>query len=369
MSIEILDAVKVAQLQRCSDPAGRYLGSLINRGPAHFIDNAKVRMEALMIDDKILPLVISERVAGNSNVCSSYAHYFEYAFHEFAKRHGQVALALIKPPRAMLGAVLRNGSIDRAVSVNNWLFTTNPRHGLSSPQIAELTAHLTRRYPDSAIVFRSLNPTSDMPGLEALRVNRYRLVPSRRVYVLDPRSQRYLAHADARRDLGKLRKTRYSIVETFAAIAPHFERMAAFYCDLYLGKHSPLNPHYDAEFFALTLKDGFLSYRAFMEDGRLDAFVSFFVEDGLMTAALLGYDLNRPRKLGLYRLAFALLIDEASRRNVLLNMSGGAGDFKMLRGAELVQEYDAVYDRHLPFARRLRWGTVYLAAQVGRLLP
>ena len=102
---------------------------------------------------------------------------------------------------------------------------------------------------------------------------------------------------------------------------------------------------------------------------RLDAFVSFFVEDGLMTAALLGYDLNRPRKLGLYRLAFALLIDEASRRKVLLNMSGGAGDFKMLRGAELVQEYDAVYDRHLPFARRLRWGTVYLAAQVGRLLP
>ena len=73
--------------------------------------------------------------------------------------------------------------------------------------------------------------------------------------------------------------------------------MAVLYRDLYLGKYSPLNPQYNADYFTLTLKEGFLTYRAFVEDGRLDAFVSYFVEDELMTSSLLAHDRNRPRKL------------------------------------------------------------------------
>ncbi len=371
MSIEVLDAVNVAGVPRFDglpDPASCYIASLVKRGPVSYVDNAKVRMEALVIDEKVLPLVISERVEGNSNVCSAYAHYFEYAFQEFAKRYGRVPLGLLKAPRSLLGALLRSGSIDRVVFVNNWLLTTNPPHGLSSAQIAALTTYLTRRYPDYAIVFRSLNPLSDPRDLDALRANRYRLVPSRRVYLLDARNQRYLEHRDVRRDLGKLRKTQYSIVDIPEVIVPHVARMAALYRDLYLGKHSALNPQYNADFFALTLKDRFMTYRAFVEDGRIDAFVSYFIKDGVMTASLLGYDRNRPRRLGLYRLAFALLIEEAAKRKVLLNLSAGAGDFKMLRGAVPVQECDAVYDRHLPVHRRLPWACVRIATRLGRLL-
>ena len=99
MSIEVLDAVNVARLPRLDgspDPASCYIASLIKRGPASYVDNAKVRMEALVIDEKVLPLVISERVEGNSNVCSAYAHYFEYAFQELAKRYGRVPLVCSK---------------------------------------------------------------------------------------------------------------------------------------------------------------------------------------------------------------------------------------------------------------------------------
>jgi len=166
-----------------------------------------------------------------------------------------------------------------------------------------------------------------------------------------------------------LRKSYYSIADIPEAITPHINRMVALYRDLYLGKYSPLNPQYNADYFALTLKEGFITYRAFMEDGRLDAFVSYFVEDELMTSSLVAHDRNRPRKLALYRLTFALLIEEAAKRKVLLNMSAGAGDFKLFRGAQLVQECDAVYDRHLPVARRLPWVTVNLMTQLGRLLP
>ncbi len=371
MSIEVLDADNVARLPRpdgSPDPASCYIASFVRRGPRSYVDNANVRMDALVIDEKVLPLVISERVEGNSNVCSAYAHYFEYAFQELARRYRRVPSCLLKAPRSLLGALLRSGSIDRLVFVNNWLLTTNPSHGLSSAQIAALTAYLTRRYPDSAIVFRSVNPLADRPGLDALQTNGYRLVPSRRVYMLDTGSQRYLERSNVREDLRRLRQTSYSIVDRPEDLASHAPRIAALYRDLYLGKHSLLNPQFNTDFVSLTLEERFLTYRALIEDGRVDAFITYFVKDGLMTTSFLGYDLQRPRNLGLYRLAFALLITEAAQRKALLNISAGAGDFKMLRGAVPVQECDAVYDRHLPVPRRMLWAGIRMAAGLGRLL-
>ena len=371
MSIEVLYADNVARLPRhdgSPDPASCYIASVVRRGPRSYVDNANVRMDALVIDEKVLPLVISERVEGNSNVCSAYAHYFEYAFQELARRYRRVPFGLLKAPRSLLGALLRRGSIDRLVFVNNWLLSTNPSHGLSSAQIGALTAYLTRRYPDSAIVFRSVNPLADRTGLDALQTNSYRLVPSRRVYMLDTGSQRYLERSNVREDLRRLRQTSYSIVDCPEDLVSHAPRIAALYRDLYRGKHSPLNPQFNADFVSLTLEERFLTYRALIEDGRVDAFISYFVEDRLMTASLVGYDLQRPRNLGLYRLAFALLITEAAQRKALLNISAGVADFKMLRGAVPVQEFDAVYDRHLPVHRRLPWAGIQMATGLGRLL-
>ena len=116
MSIEVLDADNAARLPQ-PDPASRYIASVVGRGPSSYVDNANVRMSALVIDGKVLPLVISERVEGNSNVCSAYAHYFEYALQELARRYRRIPFGLLKAPRALFGALLRSGSIDRIVFV------------------------------------------------------------------------------------------------------------------------------------------------------------------------------------------------------------------------------------------------------------
>jgi hypothetical protein len=72
-----------------------------------------------------------------------------------------------------------------------------------------------------------------------------------------------------------------------------------------------------------------------------------------MTAFVMGYDIEMPQELGLYRQAFVLFLNEARRRRQIVNLSAGAGSFKAFRGAVPHIEYDAVYDRHLPYDRQL----------------
>ncbi|HLI79888.1 MAG TPA: hypothetical protein VKV03_07890 [Candidatus Binataceae bacterium] len=366
--VEIISADQLRQSGAAADSAMCYLAALIERGPAHYLDNARVRMEALRIDGRVLPLVVSERVADNSNVCSVYAHYHQYSASEFARRFGSVRSLLLKPPRSLLGALFRIGSIDRIVYVNNWLLTTNPNHGLASAQIAAVTRMLTQRYPGSAIIFRSVNPMSDPQGLDALRTNHYRIVPSRPIYIVDTKCRRFLERSNFQADLARLKRTAYTIIEDPRELAPHAPRMAELYRELYLRKHSPLNPQYNREFFSMILEARFMNHRAFIKDGRVDAFFSYLLEDGVMTASLIAYDLAVPQKLALYRMGFALAIAEAAKRQMLLNLSAGAGEFKMLRGALPVQEYDAIYDRHLPMSRRLPWACLEAGARAGRHL-
>jgi len=101
-----------------------------------------------------------------------------------------------------------------------------------------------------------------------------------------------------------------------------------------------------------------------MWNGRIDGFVAFHEGDDAMTGAVLGYDRRLPIKAGLYRMLFALLMVEGAKRKVLINLSAGADRFKALRGGMPVEEYDAVFDRHLLPARRLAWSTLRVATGI-----
>jgi len=168
----------------------------------------------------------------------------------------------------------------------------------------------------------------------------------------------YHDHENARRDLRLLKQTPCQVVSDRQTLAAYVERMAELFRPLYLGKHNPLNPAFNSRYFALALASGAFEVRGFLADGRLAAFVLFFLTDQIMTAALLGYDLNQPRSLGLYRLAFATVLQEAVSRGLRLNLSAGADSFKAFRGGIAVDEYEAVYDRHLPISQRTGWSAL-----------
>jgi len=337
-----------------------YIRSLTCHGPSAYVDNARVTMKALRVDDVVLPIVINEPGYENSDVCSPYSHYVSYTREELVRRHPRIPRAFFGAVMGVFGGALAHCKLDKVVYVNNWLLTTNPHVPLTSEQMVQITVFLQERYPDHAIVHRSVNPYLHGAHHDALLASGYRMVKSRVVYLIDPRDESVNRRSDLKKDLSLLRRTPYSIVESGRIADSDVPRMVALYRALYLDKHSELNPQMGRRFFSLTLREGLLEYKALRRDGRIDAVRSYYVNHGVVTGAFVGYDQSLPLKVGLFRQLFALLFLEARERGALLNWSAGIAGFKTQRGAFPVTEYDAVYDRHLPARRRLGWRLVGL---------
>jgi len=342
----------------------RCLKALMLHGTTAYIANARLDIKALKIDNRIVPLVINPGMGEYPTVCSPYLHYFTRAMQAFRQRHskplGTTAAVLGFP----YGALLRYAAIERAVFLNNWLVSVSTAITLSSAQVHAATDALVREYPQYAIVIRSVNPFFDPALQDSVVENGYHLVRSRRIYVIDCAARQTLRRKNVRHDLALLRKSSYRVVDCHNALQTQASRLSELYCSLYMVKHSKLNPQFTPDFFRVTLKENILIYRALERDGRIDGFVAFSVHQNRITAVAIGYDCGLPQKIGLYRMLIAILIAEAAERNTHLNLGGGVANFKMLRGAAAIEEYDAVYDGHLPARRRLAWRALAMQGRV-----
>lgn len=338
--------------------ARRYLVPLITAGPRAYIDNVDAEMLVLRVDDRVWPVVVPAGRPDNAEVCSMHAHYIEYTAHEMKRRKGDHPQRLLRRTLPLAGAVLRACRVDDAVYVNNWLFATNPAPDLTPERARRATAFLTGRFPDRAVVFRSVNPLICRPQYEALRLAGYRMIPSRTVYLVDPTSRAFARSRDAKRDLKLLASGACARVGADALDDADVARIAELYRALYLDKHTWLNPAYTARWVELVVRGGTFAFTGLKRDGALVAFSAHYSQGDVITGSLIGYDPSLPQEFGLYRQAIALKLLEASRTGHLLNLSAGAAEFKLLRGAAPCIEYDAVYDRHLPPWRRFAFTTL-----------
>lgn len=332
-----------------------YLIALVQEGGAEFLDNAAVTVRALAVDDVVVPLVFGEPRVANGDVCSPSAHYLRYTFEEFEKRHPRIPSWCLRALSVVATTMFLAGNIDRVVYVNNWLFATNPYQPLSPEQLEAVKRHVTQRYPQHAVVVRTVNPYLQPQQSEQLRSAGFTLVKARRVYLLDPAGEPFSKSDNAQRDLRLLRTSPYAIIGNAQLDASDMDRLEQLYRSLYLDKHSLLNPQYTRRFFELLWRENLATFRALKRDGRIDGFICFWVQDNLLVGVCIGYDVAMPREAGLYRQLIALLITEAGVRGVVLHLSAGVGHFKALRGALPFAEYDAVYVRHLASHRQLAW--------------
>lgn len=358
-TITLYDRESIGKLAWPQTEDGRYARScllpMLERGCETYVANVRTRLYVLAMDDVVLPVTVNEREYGNAYVCSPYTHYVSYAKEELVLLRNRTVRAALAGVLDGIGVLLRVGRFNQVVQVNNWLLSTNLYPSLNSRQLKGIVSFLRERFPQHAIVFRSLDRTTNEPLLETLGGMGGTMVPSRQIYLLSTERMKAKARWLVKRDQALLDKHGYEHVGPVGLTERDAARIVELYNALYLDKYSLHNPHFTEELIRSAIRSGVLELHALRRDGRIDAVLGFYRRGRIMTTPLFGYDTALPQELGLYRMLSAVLIGIAAQSGLLLHESSGAAQFKRNRGAEADIEYMAVFDRHLPARRRLGW--------------
>lgn len=360
-----IDFFTAAHLQNLPWPQhadGRYarsvLGALLTHGTQAFFDNVSAEVQAICCEDLVLPLVLARAGQNNAYVCSPLGHYVHYAREELEieMQRWPALKKLLEKALYVLGGVLEALQLEEVAYANNWLLSTNLYPAFDLSHLHAIREALIQRFPQRAVIFRSVNLKLNRSIFEALCALGFYPVLSRQVYILDPASGQHRSKNPYKEDRRLAKKTLYRW-ESAAQIQPQdIPRLRWLYDDLYLRKYSYLNPQFNELFLRRSLSEQWLTYYVLRDqNNRIDAMVGYVERNGVFTTPLVGYDTSLPKSLGLYRLITYQLIQEAEQKGWILNHSSGVARFKTLRGCVPSMEYNLVYTAHLPRIRQAPW--------------
>ena len=326
-------------------------------GVIRWVANVAARLNTACIGGQVVPVtVLTGPPSRSSYVGSPHAAWISYPVAEALdrlsgwKRHlGAAALNTLAVPFVAAQVV---GRLGRAAVVANHLVSTNLHPTWTTADIAAATPDLTVRFPDRPLVLRNICPAADPVLADGLTAAGWRLIPARRIYLADPREPALWKHNHLKRDVKLLGQTDVELVGPEELTARDLPALRTVFRQLFIAKHSALNPDYTESFFRLCHERRFLDLYALRLDGRPVGVLGVYERNGWVTTPLIGYDTTLPQELGLYRRLMALLFREAKRRGCRLHLSSGAGGFKAARGGIAHMEYTAVHARHLAAPRR-----------------
>jgi hypothetical protein len=317
-------------------------------GPAQWLDNACGSIFTVPLGATDAPLTVCQDNAQTSYVASLPSGWARYAAVEAARRLPAWLAPLSNLAQAPLHAMLRSAGLHRAALLDNWLVSTNlhPQCARADWQTAlDAAIALT---PDRPVAIRSICDAVS-PGLPAqLQTEGWMLIPARQVYLCDPSVPALWKHNHVRKDRRLLDAPDIERVEPEAVNADDLPDLRCAFQQVFIGKHSHLNPDFSTNFLALCREKRFLDLYALRFEGRAVGVLGVMQRHGWVTTPLIGYDTKLPQELGLYRRLMALLLSQARERGARLHYSSGAGQFKRMRGGEPALEYTAIYTRHLP---------------------
>lgn len=330
---------------------------LFNAVPVHeLVGNLSTAVSLFTSAQHVFPLTLnSSRLRANCYICCFSSAYIDYAIDEtrnFAA-HPWVRM-MVRGLIRSCAPIVRLSGLDDQVQVNNWLFSTNPVPRLDDRAAIAIRDTLAGKFPDRAIVIRSLNKIADPQTIAVLAANGFRLLAARQIYIFADRNKAPAMTRDMKRDRTRLRTTRYQQVGNSEISGSDYARCEALYNMLYLDKYTSLNPHYTARYIRDMHQRGILQLAGLRdENGQLVGVTGLFENGTTLTQPIVGYDTSLPISDALYRMLMAMAQDHASAHSLFFNMSAGAANFKKRRGAVPAIEYNAVYVGHLSLVRRL----------------
>lgn len=348
-----IEAYKWPQTEE-GELAKRYLLPLIREGTESYISNAKTKLYLLDVAGQIVPITVNETEYNNSYLLSSY---FVAASLKEKLNEASWPIRITSMPLAdLFGATLKWMKINKAVIINNWLFTTNLYPELTKSQMEAITAFLKERFPDHYLMFRSVNTYQDKSVYEGLNQNHYRMIPSRQIYLYDPKLTSKLSPSIRRKqkkDTNKLEKSSYEVETVETLTEEETSRLLELYGNVYLNKYTQYSPIYTAKY--LQLMAPVLKFKLLKKNNKIYGVAAFLKKNNFLLIPFFGYDTTLPQEEGLYRMLSAIIMEEIEKQHIVSHQGSGAPDFKKWRGYVEQQEYVAIYDHHLPFHRRLFW--------------
>lgn len=317
------------------------------------IANLRTRLIGVRWGDLVLPATVNAAEYGDSYVCLPHSAYALYAKAELSLVEVGPWAPILARLADVAGALLRAAAVNRIVHLDNWMLSTNLHGDWSGQGLNAMRTALARAFPRCILAVRSVDCWSNPILAHALSADGWRLLPSRRIWVVDDLARDWAPRSDIRRDQRLLAASPLQVDELEQLRPGDAERIADLYAMLYLHRYSTLNPAFTSAYIAMTHRRRLLVYRGLRDrEGRLMAVVGCLIRGGVLTTPIVGYDTARPVGEGLYRMASVLFAEMALSRGLRLNGSAGAGGFKRNRGARGVTEHTAMFVDHLPPPRR-----------------
>lgn len=338
-----------------ADYAKRFFYPLLQKGIPHYIENVDTDFRLLKLDNLVLPLMINDGKTGMSYVCSPYDFYITYGSKMLDFIKNPIVKFFVEGVHKFLSKVISSKQINRVIFVNNWPFSTTFYPELKELQIKAIVSHLTKKFPNHAIAFRSINSETTAECYQALKNCGFDLIASRQIYYTDPKDPKLNRKDILKSDLKLYRERTHQILKEDELSEEDRQQALELYNALYLDKFSFLNPQIKDNFLKLGSNNKLLELRVLKKDGRIDGVVGFICQNGYLYCPFFGYNTKSPERSKLYRLLSTILFLEAKERGLILFQSAGASFYKKIRGANDCLEYLAVYTKHLPLKKRFSW--------------
>ena len=224
----------------------------------------------------------------------------------------------------------------------------NIHQSLSVNQITLIREFLVSKFPKHALIVRTLNEKTDTTYIQNLITENFRLIGSRQVYLIDNNALEKFTlkkPRDVKKDEYLLTDKDITIINYEKKSLIIDEQIQQLYHNLYLEKHSSLNPDYTTQFFSLIQSTPGFKTKLIYNNQQLIGFLGYMVKNEIIYAPFLGYNPQNPENKDSYRMISAIKIQAAQKGGWTLHSSAGASSFKLNRGHSPVIEYHALYIR------------------------
>jgi hypothetical protein len=331
--------------------------------PSSLIGKLKTDFEYYDLNGVFVITTITNKIEPNSYVVSPYGMIIDYSKDELVKIDSFVqkilSLSLIK----IFASFFHFTQINKVQTLNNYLFSTNFfSKEWEDLDVKKLETLAINKYPNHALVIRSVNKVQNPKLYKNLISSGWIAVTSRQVYIFDDKEY-WQKRQNTKIDRKLLSSKDYNFYE--ATKKKDFSEAERLYNLLYLQKYSQHNIQFKAHYLQLLVQDGLLKLYLLQDEvtKKSVGVVGMTLEDGIMTVPIVGYETNYPQSKALYRRLIAFALEYAFKKNVFLNLSSGAPEFKKLRGAKAELEYMMVKIEHLPFRQRIGWRLIAIISQ------